>query len=98
MMTKQEAAANPLPPLCYVRHPANGETVAIFRGEDGYRPASTSCSPECLNAKLDPPPTEAQICAMKHGSLLGWDTPGARPEFWERRQAANQALDATEYS
>lgn len=83
-MTTSNNAAEALPPLCYVRHPTTGETVAILRGDDGYRPANTLCSPECLNAKLTPPPTEAQISAMKHGSLIGWNTPGANPAFWRR--------------
>jgi hypothetical protein len=77
-----------LPPLCYVRHPTTGETVLIVRGENGYRPAGTKCSPECLNAKLPQPPTAAQVLAMKHGSLIGWDTPGADPAMWERAAAA----------
>jgi hypothetical protein len=85
-MTRATHAAEPLPPLCYVRHPTSGETVAILLGEDGYRPANTLCSPECLNAKLSPQPTEAQINAMKHGSMFGWDTAGANPTFWRRRQ------------
>lgn len=84
-MKTPASAAAALPPLCYVRHPTSGETITIFRDEDGYRPAATLCSPECLNSKLVPPPTEPQINAMKHGSMFGWDTPGARPEFWERR-------------
>ena len=84
-MTRATHAAEPLPPLCYVRHPTSGETVAILLGEDGYRPANTLCSPECLNAKLTPQPTGAQINAMKHGSMFGWDTPGANPAFWRRR-------------
>jgi hypothetical protein len=84
-MTAAEDTAVALPPLCYVRHPTSGETVAIVHLEDGYRPANTLCSPECLNAKLSPPPTEAQINAMKHGSMFGWYTPGARPEFWRHR-------------
>ncbi len=74
-----------LPPLCYVRHPTSGETVVILQGEDGYRTLNARCSPECLNATLSPPPTEAQLNAMKHGSMLGWDTPGADPAFWQRR-------------
>jgi hypothetical protein len=78
-------APEAFPALCYVRHPASGETLAILRGEDGYRPTHTLCSPECLNAKLSPPPTEPQINAMRHGSLLGWDTPGANPAFWRPR-------------
>lgn len=84
MTTSTDTAAG-LPDLCYVRHPTSGETVAILRGEDGYRTLNTLCSPECLNAKVSPPPTEAQINAMKHGSMFGWDTPGADPAFWRRR-------------
>ena len=60
-MTSSTDAAGGLPDLCYVRHPTSGETVAILCGEDGYRTLNTLCSPECLNAKLSPPPTEAQI-------------------------------------
>lgn len=85
-MTNQDNAAEALPPLCYVRHPTSGETVVILHGEDGYRTLGTLCSPECLNAKLSPTPTEAQINAMKHGSMFGWDTPGAKPTFWRRAE------------
>jgi hypothetical protein len=84
-MATSNDPADVLPPLCYVRHPTTGQTVTILRGEDGYRPLNTVCSPECLNAKLSPPPTDAQINAMKHGSMFGWDTPGANPAFWHRR-------------
>ena len=87
-MTTPANAADALPALCYVRHPTSGETVALFRGEDGYRTVNTLRSPECLNAKLSPPPTEPQINAMKHGSMFGWDTPGANPAFWQRRDAS----------
>ncbi len=85
-MTRANNAAEALPLLCYVRHPTSGATVAILLREDGYRPANTLCSPECLNAKLMPQPSEAQINAMKHGSMFGWDTPGANPAFWRSRQ------------
>lgn len=84
-MTTSNDAAGGLPEICYVLHPTSGETVAILHGEDGYRTLDTLCSPECLNAKLSPPPTEAQINAMKHGSMFGWDTPGADPAFWRHR-------------
>jgi len=84
----QQQSASALPPLCYIRHPTSGKTVAILRGEDGYREIDTLCSPDCLNAKLSPPPTGAQINAMKHGSMFGWDTPGADPKMWERAAAA----------
>ncbi len=77
-------AASELPPLCFIRHPDTGETVEIRRGENGWLPANTRCSPECLNARLAHPPTSEQVLAMKHGSLMGWDTPGARPAMWRR--------------
>ena len=83
-MSQFDIATHRLPPICYIRHPTSGETVTILRNEDGYRPAQTPCSLECLNAKLSPPPTEAQVNAMKHGSLMGWATPGADPAFWAR--------------
>ena len=79
---RPSGGASALPPLCYIRHPTTGETVEIRRSEDGYHPIGTKCSPECLNAKLAHPPTPEQILAMKHGSLMGWNTPGADPAKW----------------
>jgi hypothetical protein len=29
-------------------------------------------------------PTATEILAMKHGSIMGWDTPGTNPEMWKR--------------
>ncbi len=75
-----------LPPVCYIRHVTDGHTVEIRRGEDGWHPANTLCSPDCLNARLPRPPTEDEIAAMTHGSLLGWNTPGADPAVWRRRR------------
>jgi hypothetical protein len=81
-------SASPRPPLCYIRHPETDATVIIIRGEPGWRPAHTKCSPGRLNAKLTHPPIPEQILAMKHGSLIGWDTPGASPAVWRRAAAA----------
>jgi hypothetical protein len=80
-----ETSAARLPPLCYVRD-ATGETVEIVRGKAGYHPMDTLCSPACLNSRLPHPPTEDEISAMRHGSLIGWDTPGADPEMWRKRR------------
>ena len=87
-MSDSRDNASALPSLCYIRHPETGETVLIIRDEGGWHPAHTKCLPECLNAKLEPPPTAEQILAMKHGSLIGWDTPGADPAMWQRAAAA----------
>ena len=46
-------------------------------------------SPECLNSRLSHVPTEDEIAAMEHGTLLDWDTPGANPSFWRRRRELN---------
>jgi len=88
-MTAQDSAR--LAPLCYIRHVTTGETVAIHRGENGYRAVGTLCSPECLNSRLPRPPTEEDISAMRHGSLIGWDSPGADPAFWRRRREGTGA-------
>lgn len=79
-------AAAKLPPLCYIRHPSTGATIAIYRGETGWQPTGTLCSPEFLNSRLPHPPSEDEISAMKHGSIIGWDTPGAGPETWRRQR------------
>ena len=81
-------SAAALPPLYYVRHPVSGDTVQIRLGESGWHPANTTCSPECLNAKLPRVPTAAEVLAMKHGSIMGWDTPGSNPKMWDRAAKA----------
>jgi hypothetical protein len=83
--------AETLPPVCYVSHPTTGETVEIRRGEAGYHPTGTPCSPACLNRRLRRPPTADEIAAMKHGSLIGWNTPGADPALWQRRREAEES-------
>jgi hypothetical protein len=86
--SKTEGGRTALPPLCYVRHPGTGETVQIRLGQNGWHLANTTCSPECVNAKLPRVPTSAEVLAMKHGSMMGWDTPGANPEMWKRSAEA----------
>ena len=76
----------PSPPVCYIRHVTTGETVEIRRGEDGFRPVATHCSPECLNARLPIPPTVEDVMAMRHGALMGWDTPGTDPARLRSRE------------
>ena len=86
LIVKLLSPAKGLPPLCYIRHPTTGETVEIHRGENGWRPIRTLCSPEGLNSRLPHCPTEDDINAMRHGSLIGWDTPGADPDCWRRQR------------
>ena len=85
-MTSSAIKTDGLPPVCYIRHVTTDTTVLIRRGETGYVPVDTPCSPECLNSRLPRVPTQDEIAAMRHGSLMGWDGPGADPAFWRRRR------------
>ncbi len=84
-MSSSKSKAGSLPPLCYIQHVTTGETVMIRRGQLGYVPIETKCSAECLNARLPRVPTEDEIAAMRHGSLMGWEGPGTDPAFWQRQ-------------
>ena len=86
LIIKLPSPAKSLLPLCYIRHPTTGATVEIHRGKNGYHPIGTLCSPEGLNGRLPHRPTEDDISAMRHGSLIGWDTPGADPDCWRRQR------------
>ena len=85
-MTGSTNKAGDLPLACYIRHVTTGATVLIRRGEAGYIPVDTLCSPHCLNSRLPRVPAQDEIAAMRHGSLMGWDGPGADPAFWRRRR------------
>ncbi len=85
-MTSNTTSKETLPEMCYVRHITTGETVMIRRGEMGYLPVETKCSPECLNGRLARVPTEDEIATMRHGSLMGWEGPGVDPSFWRRQR------------
>lgn len=85
-MTGSPVKTDGLPPVCYIRHLTTGANVLIRRGEAGYVPVDTLCSPDCLNSRLPRVPTEDEIAAMGYGSLMGWDGPGSDPAFWPRRR------------
>jgi hypothetical protein len=85
-MSSSTSKTDALPPLCYIRHVTTGETVMIRRGKAGYVPVDTVCSPECLNGRLPRVPTEDEIAAMRHGSLMGWEGPGVDASFWRRQR------------
>jgi hypothetical protein len=67
--------ANTLPPLCYIRHVTTSATIMVQRCEIGSVPVDPKCSPECLNSRLPRVPTEDEIAAMRHGSVMGWQGP-----------------------
>ena len=74
-----------LPPLCYARHPENGQTILILRGEAGYHPVASDLTPEQLNSVLGEVPTSLQAEAMLTGCMFGWHVPGANPDQLRER-------------
>ena len=74
-----------LPSLCYARHPENGRTILILRGEDGYHPVESRLTPEQLNSVLSEVPTALQAEAMLIGCMFGWHVAGANPDTLRER-------------
>lgn len=73
-----------LPPLAYIdnshdKSPGAAPVIAVRRGESGYYPIHTSITAAYLNDKLGVTPLQAE--AMHHGSMFGWETPGADVDF-----------------
>ena len=74
-----------LPNFCYAVLPSSGELIRVKNGEQGYYPDyHSSADAESNREKADQLNgglliTRGQAAAMLHGSLFGWDTPGADP-------------------
>ena len=96
-----------LPGFCYVTIPGAppGQKAAyVVRGHSGYWPAEdipaqTNDESERIvreaNEQLGVTPQQA-FC-MKNGAMLGWDKPGADPE-WVRREHPHLLLEETQGS
>jgi len=81
---KTVPALSKLPLLAFAEHPARpGLIVMLRRGKRGYEPTQTSMSLHALNELSGASP--AQIRAMLHGSIYGYDTPGADPDRYNER-------------
>ncbi len=83
------AGQHALPPYCYSVLPTSGEMIRIVLGERGYHRCNCAgLSPETIRFKVNDENclrhiSRAQEEAMLAGSLLGWDTPTARPWKYE---------------
>ncbi len=95
-----------LPPVCFchlepdLAKAVGHNIVALTRGEDGYQVEGPGKMPWSDEAKLNfnaiMGVTEAQIRAMRCGSMFGWGSEVARVAFWERvlSQKVEGDLDA----
>lgn len=81
--------AEDLPELCFSVLPAEGKLICIKRGERGYHlsdwetgdPIKNRELADYNNKKLGV--SKAQEEAMRTGSMMGWDCPGADPAQYE---------------
>ena len=73
-----------LPTWCFVSMPGSGETVAISRMRDGYRPLPWAVAwddDELAQANALLGVNEKQSQCMMVGSMFGWTVPGADPNW-----------------
>ena len=79
---------NELPDTCFSILPSTGQLIIIKKGESGYYPSEwdtgnreenrdiTSSHNECRGI------SDIQESAMLAGSMFGWNTPGANPQWY----------------
>ena len=81
--------------IAAVTHPGDGSTVFVVTGIPGYLlPKDLGI----VDPKLAPDTwnkahgvSEAEAIAMRHGSMFGWNTPGANPDNWRKEINARRA-------
>lgn len=70
-----------LPGIAFATLAVSGETIAICRGEPSHYRVQTTKTAEELNSMYGVSPAQAR--AMLAGSMLGWHTPLADPEYYD---------------
>ena len=70
-----------LPGIAFATLALSGETIAICRGEPHYYRVETSKTADELNSMYGVSPAQAK--AMLAGTMLGWHTLLANPDFYD---------------
>ena len=79
---------NELPDACFSILPSTGQLIIIKKGESGYYPSEWDTGNREKNRDIASSHNESrgisdmQESAMLAGSMFGWDTPGANPQWY----------------
>ena len=79
---------NDLPETCFSVLPSSGQLIIIRCGEHGYYPSEWDTGSREENREIASSHnarrgiTDIQEAAMLAGSMFGWDTPGANPQWY----------------
>ena len=73
-----------LPVSCYVKIPT-GIIAQVTRGEMGYFPYAALEEETKIEINKNLKITKYQEEAMLHGSMFGWDTLAASPNYWKKQ-------------
>ena len=87
-MRNEPMRRNDLPETCFSILPSSGQLIIIRCGEHGYYPSEWDTGSREENREIASSHnarrgiTDIQEAAMLAGSMFGWDTPGANPQWY----------------
>ena len=87
-MRNEPMRRNDLPETCFSILPSSGQLIIIKKGESGYYPSEWDTGSREENREIASSHnarrgiTDIQEAAMLAGSMFGWNTPGANPQWY----------------
>ena len=87
-MRNEPMRRNDLPETCLSILPSTGQLIIIQHGERGYYPSEWDTGKREENREIASSHnarrgiTDIQEAAMLAGSIFGWNTPGANPQWY----------------
>jgi len=87
-MRNEPMRRNDLPETCFSVLPSSGQLIIIKKGESGYYPSEWDTGSREENREIASSHnarrgiTDIQEAAMLAGSMFGWNTPGANPQWY----------------